>query len=147
VRGTTKAAVLEGDSECPDIVAFSVYDTKHVNFLSTACTSLHRREKTKKVFDKNAGINIMMRFLRPNITDDYNHGMNNVDQADQLQGTYQFDCWMRKRKWWWAIWMWGVQLLLVNAYVLYKKSHLLIWKTQKSKLLTQYEFRKSIVLD
>jgi hypothetical protein len=35
VRGTTKAAVLEGDPECPNIVAFSVYDQKPVNFLST----------------------------------------------------------------------------------------------------------------
>ena len=146
VRGTTKAAVLEGDSECPDVVAFSVYDTKPVNFLSTACTSLHWKEKTKKVFSKDAGVMILMRFLRPNITDDYNHGMNNVDQADQLRGTYRFDRWMRKRKWWWAIWMWGVQLLLVNAYVLYKTSHLLIWKADKSKILSQYDFRKSIVL-
>jgi len=51
VRGTTKAAVLEGDNECPNIVAFSVYDTRPVNFLSTACTSLHwctgrKRQKT-----------------------------------------------------------------------------------------------------
>ena len=53
VRGTTKAAVLEGDNECPNIVAFSVYDKKQVNFLSTACHSLH----------------------------EYNYGMNNVDQA------------------------------------------------------------------
>jgi hypothetical protein len=98
VRGTTKAAVLEGDSECPDIVAFSVYDIKPVNFLSTACSS-------------------------------------------------RFDRWMRKCKWWWPIWMWGLQVLLVNAYVLYRSAHLLIWKTDKTKLLTQYEFRKSIVLD
>jgi len=27
VRGTTKAAVLEGDPDCPNLVAISVYDT------------------------------------------------------------------------------------------------------------------------
>ncbi len=43
--------------------------------------------------------------------------------------------------------MWGVQLILVNAYVLYKTSHLLIWKIAKSKLLSQYQFRKSVVLE
>jgi hypothetical protein len=48
VRGTTKAAVLEGDPECRDLVAFSVYDTKPVHFLSMACTDLSWKEKTKK---------------------------------------------------------------------------------------------------
>jgi hypothetical protein len=52
VRGTTKAAVLEGDNECPNIVAFSVFDTKPVNVLSTACTSLQWKEKTKKYLTK-----------------------------------------------------------------------------------------------
>ncbi len=73
--------------------------------------------------------------------------MNNVDQADQLRGTYRFDHWMKKRKWWWVIWMWGVQLLLVYSYVLYKTAHLLIWKTPKKKILSQYDFWKSIVLE
>ena len=85
--------------------------------------------KSKKVYNKDAGVNIMLQFLRPVVTDDYNYGMNNVDQADQLRGTYRFDRWMRKRKWWWLIWMWGLQVLLVNAYVLYRSAHLLIWKT------------------
>ena len=32
MRGKKKAAVLEGGVECPDIVSFSVYGTKPVNF-------------------------------------------------------------------------------------------------------------------
>jgi hypothetical protein len=40
--------------------------------------------------------------------DVYNNGMNHVDCAYQLCGTYRFDHWMRTRKWWWSIWMWGV---------------------------------------
>ncbi len=145
VWGTIKAAVLEGDTECPNIVAFSVYDTKPVNFLSTACTSLQWKEKTKKVYDKEAGIKILMKFLRPQITDEYNYGMNNVDQADQLRGTYRFDRWMRKRKWWWSIWMWGLQVLLVNAYLLYRSAHIIIWKTEREKILDQYKFREEII--
>jgi hypothetical protein len=43
---------------------------------------------------------------------------------------------MQKRKWWWSIWMWGVQILLVNAYILYGEK----------KLLSQYDFRREIVL-
>ena len=34
MRVKTKAAVLEGGVEFPDLVAFSVYDTNPVNFLS-----------------------------------------------------------------------------------------------------------------
>lgn len=38
-------------------------------------------------------------------------------------------------------------VIIGKCYVLYKSSHLLIWKTAKKKLLSQYEFRRSIVLD
>jgi hypothetical protein len=64
VRGKTKAAVLEGDPACPNLVAFSVYDTKKpVNFLSTACANLIWKEKTKKVYDKVSGTMVSMKFL------------------------------------------------------------------------------------
>jgi len=75
----------------------------------------------------------------------YNNGMNNVDIADQLQGTYHLDCWMRKRKWWWSIWMWGFQVLLFNAYVLYQTVQSLIWKTDKKLILSHYRFREEII--
>lgn len=146
IRGTTKAAVLTDDPECPQMVAFSVYDTKPVHFLSMACTGLKWIEKKKKVFDKSVNKNVAMSFLRTEVTDTYNNGMNNVDIADQIRNTYRIDRWMRKRKWWWSIWMWGVQILLVNAYILYKSAHLQIWKTEKKKLLSQYDFRREIVL-
>jgi hypothetical protein len=145
MRGTTKAAVLTDDPEIQDLVAFSVYDTKPVHFLSMACTGLKWIEKRKKVFERESSTNVSMAFLRPEVTDLYNNGMNNVDIADQLRGTYRFDRWMRKRKWWWSIWMWGVQVLLVNAYVLYRTAHSIIWKTEKKKILTQYRFREEIV--
>ena len=140
VRGRTKAAVLEGDEVCPNLVAFSVYDTKPVQFLSMSCTSLTWIEKVKKVFDKKEQRNVNMKFLRCNVTDEYNNGMNGVDVADQLRGSYRIDRWMRKRKWWWALWMWGFQLLLVNAYVLYKTAHLILWKKNKKTIISQYEF-------
>jgi hypothetical protein len=52
-------------------------------------------------------------FKKIKIVDDYNNGMNTVDQADQLCNVYQFDLWMRTRKWWWAIWLWGVQVCII----------------------------------
>ncbi len=145
MRGTTKAAVLTGDPEVPDLLAFSVYDTKPVHFLSMACTGLKWIEKKRRVFNKETSSNVSMAFLRPEVTDMYNNGMNNVDIADQLRGTYRLDRWMRKRKWWWSIWMWGLQVLLVYAYVLYRTAHLLIWKTEKKRILSQYQFREEIV--
>ena len=146
VRGTAKAAVLEGDPDCPKLVAISVYDTKPVNILSIACTNLEWVEKQKTVWDKDAGATVSMKFLRPGVINVYNNGMNNVDQADQLRGSYRIDRWMRKRKWRWAIWMWGVQVLLVNAYMLYKSAHLFIWKTPAKFILSQYDFRHAIAL-
>jgi len=43
--------------------------------------------------------------------------------------------------------MWGDQVLLVNAYVLYRSTHTLMWKTNKKNSMNQYEFRRSIALE
>ena len=126
-RGTVKAAVLEGDADCPSLVAFSIYDTKPVHFLMMACTSIKWHEMEKLVYDKMSNQKVRMKFLRSGLIDNYNNGMNKVDQADQLHGSYRFDHWICKRKWWWAIWLWGVQVLVINAYVLYKTAHEVLW--------------------
>ena len=52
MRGDTKAAVLEGGVECTDIVAFSVYDTKPVHFLSMAAEKLAWNINAKKIYYK-----------------------------------------------------------------------------------------------
>jgi hypothetical protein len=132
VRGATTATVLEGDPDCRDLVAFSVNDMKYVHFLSTTCTDLSWKEKSEKVHDKDAGTNVVLRFLQTEVQEPYNHMMYHVDCTDQLRGNYQMDRWTRNRKWWWAIWMWGVETLLVNAFVLYRETHRLVWKTQKN---------------
>ena len=35
--------------------------------------------------------------------------------------------------------MWGVQLLLVNAYILYKMTHLIMWRKDKKSLMSHYD--------
>jgi Transposase IS4 len=55
VRGTVKAAVLEGDESCPNLVAVSVYDTKPVHFLSMSCESIEWITKERKVFVASTG--------------------------------------------------------------------------------------------
>lgn len=85
-------------------------------------------------------------FLRTNIQDEYNYGMNSIDIADQLRNSYNFSRFSRNNKWWWALFLWGLGVLLTNAYILYHTSSLLIWKYEKNEILTQYEFRKLVAL-
>ena len=75
VRGTLKAAVLKGDSDCPDLVPCSVYDAKPVNFLSMCTDSIQWVEKKRKVWDKSAKQMVGFHFLRLNINDEYNKEM------------------------------------------------------------------------
>jgi len=63
VRVMTKAAVLQGDPDCPDLVAFSVYVTKPIHFLSMACMHLKWIEKTKMVYNRDEKQRIAMSFL------------------------------------------------------------------------------------
>ena len=72
--------------------------------------------------------------------------MNSVDVADQIWNSYKFQHWMRNRKWWWALFMCGFGIMLVNAYILYKTDHIIIWYNKKDEVLSQYEFRKEIAL-
>ena len=146
MRGETKAAVLEGDADCPSLVAYSVYDSKPVHFLSMAADKLVWDRNERSVYDKAQRRVVKMPFYRTSIQNFYNHHMNSVDVADQLRGSYNFQHWMRNRKWWWALFMWGFGVLLVNAYILYKTAHLYIWCQKKEDILSQYEFRKEVAL-
>ena len=144
VRHTVKAAVLKGDEVCKGLVAISLYDTKPVYFLTNACEGITWTQKGKKVYDTKEKKTCKMPFYRLNVIDFYNHNMGNVDLADQLRNVYRYDTsWHRNRKWWWSIWWWGFQLLLTNAYVLYKKFHLL---HSSKAAVSHYDFIKQVAL-
>lgn len=66
VRGTIKAAVLEGDLACPNIVCMSYYDAKDVYFMSTAATEITWVEKERNVYNKEEQKVVKMKFLQPN---------------------------------------------------------------------------------
>ena len=142
VRGTVKAAVLEGDDEVPGLLAVSYYDQKPVHFLSTVCEKIKWVKCEKKVYCVETEQVETMMFLRLSINNDYNYGMGGVDIADQLRNYYRFDHWMRKRKWWWSVFFWAIGVLLVNCYVSYKK----FMESKKMKAISHYEFRKAIAL-
>jgi Transposase IS4 len=145
VRGTIKAAVLRGDHKCPDLVAVSVYDTKPVHFITMIAEELKWVECERSIYCVETGKVEPMKFLRLNVNSDYNFKMNDVDAADQLRNNYRFDHWMRKRKWWWSIFFWGLGIVIVNAYICYVEFNLTAGKKKKD-LLSHYEFRKAIAL-
>ena len=144
--GDVKAATLVGDSKCPNLVAFSIYDSKPVYFLTTAAEKIVWEKNTRSVFDKTVKKKVKIEYYRSNIQNFYNFYMNSVDVADQLRNSYGFQHWIRNRKWWWALFMWGFGVLLVNTYIIYKTAHIFIWCTDKKDIMSQYEFRKSVAL-
>jgi len=70
-----------------------------------------------------------MRYLQLNIIDDYNNNMNSVDIANQLWGHHSWDHWMRHKKWWWAIFIWGIGVAQMNAYKIY----VTMWEEETNK--------------
>ena len=61
---------------------------------------------------------------KPSVVDLYNHNMNGVDIADQHSVYYTFQ--RKTRKWWRKVFFWLVETTVVNSYVLYKESVLVI---------------------
>ena len=68
--------------------------------------------------------------------------INNVEIADKLRVSYRPDRWMRKQKWWWSMFFWVHDTLLVNAYVAYKH-HM---EMEDEVPMYHYDFCKEIVL-
>ena len=68
--------------------------------------------------------------------------MNSVDRADQLRTNYNVGKGLRQRKWWWSIFLWGIDVAIVNAYLLYKAWH----EMHGLKPMTHYYFREKIAL-
>ena len=143
VRGTVKAALLEGDPNCVGLVASSVYDTKPVHYLSMVCEELKWLEVEKQVYNVDTGKVESLCFLRMNTIDNYNKTMGNVDIADQLRGSYRVDHWIRNRKWWWSLWFWSLGVMLTNAYIMKCKVDMECGVDEKD-LMSQHDFRKDV---
>ena len=60
-------------------------------------------------------------FLRWNLSNDYNYEMNDNDIANQLRLAYRFMRFQRNIKWWWALFLWGYEVSVVNSYISYKR--------------------------
>lgn len=146
LTGTLKAAVLIGDNKCPALLACSVYDSKPVHFLSTAAKEIKWLTKDRQVHDYTIDDRVSMLFLRTNMQEMYNYGMNKIDLGDQYRGQYKMDYWKRQSKWWMALWLFGLQICVVNAYVAYTAMCTHLYKMEKKEMLTHYEFQKYLAL-
>ena len=120
-RGTIKAAVLKGDSKSSDLVITSLYDQKPFYMLSHSCEEITWDMLTKRVYSASQKEKIDFDFLRFNLSNDYNNEMNDNDIADQLRLVYRMMRFQRNYKWWWALWIWGIEVTVVNAYVMMKR--------------------------
>ena len=138
-----KAAVLVGDSSCPSLVATSLYDSKPVYLISNACDTVEWTKKERKLWHKDKGKKVNVPFFRLNIIDQYNYGMGNVDQADQLRLQYRSTYWLRNRKWWWSMFFWLFEGALTNSYVLYRKFFQI---HDRKPPLNHYEYIRAISL-
>ncbi|CAK9816518.1 PiggyBac transposable element-derived protein 4 [Anthophora quadrimaculata] len=83
------------------------------------------------------GVDIMIK--KPNIVLNYIKYMGGVDRADQYASSY---CFLRKSlKWWRKLFFWGMEISLVNSYLLYK-----LEKTKRGeKPLSHLRFLKTLV--
>eukprot|EP01048_Picozoa_sp_COSAG05_P021918 COSAG05_NODE_4189_length_1630_cov_6.087524_1_plen_446_part_10 len=144
VRGTVKVAMLKDDPICPNIVQASVYDTKPVHIISTVCDKIEWLIKKRDVYDKGSKEYKEIEYLRLNLIEWYNSGMGGVDIADQLRNQYRPDHWMRKRKWWWSIYLWAIGVVQTNAYLLYKSVQLKAGN--KKTMLTHHGFLQKLAL-
>ena len=122
-RGTLKIAKLIDDPEMPNLICTSLYDQKPFYMMSTALKDIQWIKILKKIWSTQYMRYAKVPFYRLNIVNEYNCKMGQVDIGDQLRGSYRYDHWLRKRKWWWALWMWLIQMLETNAYILYCMFH------------------------
>ena len=121
VRGTVKAAVLRGDSKSSNLIVASCYDQKPFYMISHSIEEITWVVHSKRIWSHALGRNVDFNFLRWNLSHDYNYEMNDNDVADQLRLVYRLQRMQRNQKWWWALWMWALEVSLVNAYMMLRR--------------------------
>ncbi|KAI4481598.1 hypothetical protein M0802_013908 [Mischocyttarus mexicanus] len=96
----------------------------------------------------NAGMITTNRFIRggtneviekPKVPVGYTKSIGGVDRADQYASSY---CFMRMLlKWWRKLFFWGMEMSIINSYILYKT----VQHNKNEKALTHLKYRKILV--
>ena len=115
-KGTTKLAVLKGDTKSSNLLIGSCYDQRPFYMLSNAASSVGWVEKSKKVYSHELKKEVDFKFLRWSLSDNYNFEMNDNDIADQYRLVYRCLRFQRNTKWWWAEFLYVWETSITNAY-------------------------------
>ena len=140
-RGTVKAAVLTGDSKSCDLVVASCFDQKPFYMISHSIPEITWVECIKPIWSRSLMKNVDYKFLRWNLSDDYNFEINDNDVADQLRLVYRMQRFHRNYKWWWSLWVWGMEITIVNAYMMYRRYCEL---KEVPQLIDHHDFREKL---
>jgi hypothetical protein len=116
-RGTVKMAVLKGDGQSSHLVAASCYNQKPFYMILSRCKSVMWTPIMKKLWSTSLQRKVNFTFLRWSMSNDYNFQMNDNDIADQLRLVFWIMRFQRNKKWWWALFLRGYEVSLVNSYV------------------------------
>lgn len=83
------------------------------------------------------GVSTMIK--KPNAILNYSKYMGGVDKADQFASTY---CFMRKSiKWWKKLFFWGMEISIINSFILYKE----VKKKNNEESLSHLQYIKTLV--
>ncbi len=120
-RGMVKAVVLKGDSQSSGLVVASCYNQKPFFMISNRCKSVMWMPIMKKLLSSSLQWKVNFIFLGWSMSHDDNFQINDNYIADQLQRVYRIVRFQRINKWWWALFLWGYEVSLVNSSVLMKR--------------------------
>ena len=81
-RETVKSVVIQNNPECKGLIGVSVYDNKHVHFISMHTYSLEWKNKDRMVYCNFLKKMERLEFLSLNMNNEYNLSMGDVDVAD-----------------------------------------------------------------
>ena len=77
---------------------------------------------------------------KPSVIADYNEFMLGVDKLDQLMSYYSF---LHKSvKWWRKIFFWLLEVVVINAYIIYKQ----LARLRGERPMSHLEFRRKLIL-
>nr|XP_027198261.1 piggyBac transposable element-derived protein 4-like [Dermatophagoides pteronyssinus] len=83
------------------------------------------------------GVSTMIK--KPNAILNYSKYMGGVDKANQFASTY---CFMRKSiKWWKKLFFWGMEISIINSFILYKE----VKKKNNEESLSHLQYIKTLV--
>ena len=68
--------------------------------------------------------------------------MDSADRADYMRKSYTLKQNQRQRKWWWSLFLWALDIAMVNSYLLDKSYH----KMHQLEYMYNYKFREEVFL-